>query len=88
MLKEFKDLLPRLDELALEAELISDTFIALEEAMVNGASEVNPTAITLPNRLMFENAKNLRELTDSFYEVLRRPDAKLTNKESQVNHNA
>lgn len=69
MLKDFKDLLPKLDELVIETELISDTFAAIEEGLINGANEVSPQAIVLPNILLVKNARELRELTNMFYET-------------------
>lgn len=71
MLKKFEDLLPQLDNLSLEMDLIRDNLLAIEEAHSNGANEIPKNSITIPCMLLREKCQKLDALNDAFHKAMR-----------------
>lgn len=59
-----KELICELDVLTVQAECLLQTFLAIEEGMLNGASEIQPRAICVPITALGEMVKELREIND------------------------
>ncbi len=71
MLKKIEDLLPKLNDLSAEMDLVKDNLLALEEAYSNGVNNVPNNAMTIPCMLLQEKCQKLDALNDAFHEAMR-----------------
>lgn len=57
-------LICELDTLTVQAECLLQTFLAVEEGMLNGVSEIEPQAFFMPITALDNMVQELREIND------------------------
>lgn len=64
MKKDTGLLICELDTLTVTAECLLQTFLAIEEGMLNGVCEIQPQAICVPITALGEMVKELKEINN------------------------
>lgn len=59
-----RQLICELDVLTVTAECLLQTFLAIEEGMLNGDCEIQPQAICVPITVLGETVKELKEISN------------------------